>query len=302
METRGADLHGVSVLGSSPALAAWWVLSRAFLWGLLCGFDCGLKSFVVIRVVLDSEVWTHGLGGSCEADELRGLDHVLDPGKLGNRTVLRFDLRGHGRSAGAHDPARGHEQYTWPELAKDLRRAAADSVSRCFYGGEALGAAVALHAAVAATSTGSVDAPPGLVLMRPPQALAQVARGVVDAAWQDQMRQLAATLEKQGFEALEAMEKADNGPLLNGAASFTEADLEQLFALRRAMGKVGGPVFHERQVRSDKLCQRTSLKHPSELERADASGASGDARGRCARTCGVSAAGPAADRPPEGDA
>ncbi|CAE7525796.1 unnamed protein product [Symbiodinium natans] len=202
VETRGADLHGVSVLGSSPAL-----------------------------------VWTHGLGGSCEADELRGLDHVLDPGKLGNRTVLRFDLRGHGRSAGAHDPARGHEQYTWPELAKDLRRAAADSVSRCFYGGEALGAAVALHAAVAATSTGSVDAPPGLVLMRPPQALAQVARGVVDAAWQDQMRQLAATLEKQGFEALEAMEKADNGPLLNGAASFTEADLEQLFALRRAMGK-----------------------------------------------------------------
>ena len=167
-----------------------------------------------------AQVWAHGLGGSCEADNARGLQHILNPAKLGNRTVLRLDLRGHGRSADAHDPARGFEQYTWPELAKDLRRAAAESVSRCFYGGEGLGAAVALHAAVAATATGSVDAPPGLVLMRPPKALSQVARGEVDTAWQENLRRFASLLESQGFEALEGQEREDAQPLLNGASAL----------------------------------------------------------------------------------
>jgi len=204
VETQAAELHGVSVLGSSPAL-----------------------------------VWAHGLGGSSKADDARGIEEILDPGKLGNRTVLRLDLRGHGRSAGAHDPGRGQQQYTWPELAKDLRRAAADSVSRCFYGGEALGAAVALHAAVAATATGSVDAPPGLVLMRPPLALAQVARGEADSAWQELLLRQAATLEAEGFEGLEALEAAQSGrPLLNGAAAFfADPNVEQLCTLRRAMSK-----------------------------------------------------------------
>ena len=186
------------------------------------------------------EVWAHGLGGSCEADEARGLEHILDPSKLGNRTVLRLDLRGHGRSADAHDPAKGHQQYMWPELAKDLRRAAADSVSRCFYGGEALGAAVALHAAVAATATGSVDAPPGLVLMRPPRALSQVTRGEADADWQEKMRGYASVLEDRGFEALELEE--EGGPsLLNGeSVLFADPSVkQQLRLLRRAMGKAG---------------------------------------------------------------
>lgn len=94
----------------------------------------------------DSEVWSHGLGGCCESDEIRGIGSILDPAKLG-RTVLRLDLRGHGRSKSAHERCEGKQsqqyyQYLWSELAKDLRRAAADSVSRSFFGGEGLGAAV----------------------------------------------------------------------------------------------------------------------------------------------------------------
>ena len=199
------------------------------------------------------EVWAHGLGGSCEADDARGVEEILDPGKLGNRTVLRLDLRGHGRSAGAHDPGRRQQQYTWPELAKDLRRAAADSVSRCFYGGEALGAAVALHAAVAATATGSVDAPPGLVLMRPPLALAQVARGEADSAWQEQLLRQAATLEAEGFEGLEALEATQSGrPLLNGAAAFfADPNVEQLCTLRRTMSKASFAKSSQRPWISD---------------------------------------------------
>ncbi|CAE8634978.1 unnamed protein product, partial [Polarella glacialis] len=149
-------------------------------------------------------VWAHGLGSSVASDERRGVCDILNPRILG-RTVLRVDLRGHGLSAAAHDPSRGAEQYTWPELGKDLRKAAAASLSRGYFGGEAMGAAVALDAAVAATASGSSDAPPGLVLMRPPAALAQLVKGgSVTDAWRQRLEEAAQRLESGGFDALEA--------------------------------------------------------------------------------------------------
>lgn len=184
VEASAGNLRGLSLIGSSPGL-----------------------------------VWAHGLGGSCASDDARGISNVLDPRRL-NRSVLRLDLRGHGRSAAAHDPSRGTEQYTWPELARDYRQAAAASLSRAFFGGEAMGAAVALDAAVAASVSGSSDAPPGLVLMRPPAALAQLMRdGSIDAAWKDQLEKAASALDDDGFAGLESFETSSSYSLLDGAAA-----------------------------------------------------------------------------------
>lgn len=173
--TSAGDLQGVCVIGPTPGI-----------------------------------VWAHSVGGSCEADEVRGLNEVIKPRAL-RRTVLRLDLRGHGRSAGAHDPARGFEQYAWEQLAKDMRIASRASLSRAFFGGEGSGAAVALHAATAAAVSGSVDAPPGLVLMRPPAGIADDA---ADSAWRRRSLLAAAALEAGGWEALEALQCGAGGLLV----------------------------------------------------------------------------------------
>ena len=197
VETRAANLCGVHVLSSSPAL-----------------------------------VWAHGLGGCCESDEKRGIGSILNPSKLG-RTVLRLDLRGHGRSKAAHDEETAWQQYTWSELAKDLRRAAADSVSRSFFGGEGLGAAVALEAAIAAQSSGSIDAPPGLVLMRPPEM------GEMREELREELRRVADLVEGDGFGALECMEEAQTLFWNPASAAFSGVSKQELQQVRRGMDKAG---------------------------------------------------------------
>ena len=159
------------------------------------------------------------------------------------RTVLRLDLRGHGRSKSTHESGPDcHAQYVWSELAKDLRRAAADSVSRSFFGGEGLGAAVALEAAIAAQATNSIDAPPGLVLMRPPQMLADVAKGSVDQALVEEIHRVADLVAAGGFNSLEEEETVDKAPFLDGAAAiFSNVNKEELQRLRRAMDKAIHP-------------------------------------------------------------
>lgn len=167
----------------------------------------------------------------------------MDPAKLG-RTVLRLDLRGHGRSKSAHEnlDQDGHKQYLWSELAKDMRRAAADSVSRSFFGGEALGAAVALEAAIAAQASNSIDAPPGLVLMRPPQMLADVAKGSVDPALLQEIRRIADLVMTDGFDALDKEETGERAPFLDGAvATFSSVTKGELQRLRRTMDKATDP-------------------------------------------------------------
>lgn len=201
-ETKAGNLYGVQKIGTSPGL-----------------------------------VWAHGLGGSVAADELRGLGELLDPRRMGGRSVLRLDLRGHGRSLAAHDASLGASQYEWQELAKDMRRASQAALSRGFFGGEAMGAAVALHAAVAAAASGSKDAPPGLVMMRPSAALALAASGRgAPAAWRVHLAAVAAAAESGGMTAVEALE-AQGPSLLDGAGALyagPEASLA-LAAFRRSM-------------------------------------------------------------------
>lgn len=135
--------------------------------GVLCGLAAG-----EVRPGLPTLIWAHGLGGSCAADEARGLGALLCPELLGDSRLLRLDLRGHGRSVASHEAARAADQYTWPALAGDLLSAArADAAAAAplaqplLFGGEGSGAAVALHAA---TTARGKEVPAGLVLMRPP--------------------------------------------------------------------------------------------------------------------------------------
>lgn len=188
-------------------------------------------------------VWAHGVGGSCAADDLRGVGAILNPQVLG-RTVLRLDLRGHGRSAGAHDVEQGTSQYTWTALARDLRIASQAALSRAFFGGEAMGAAVALQAAMTATATGSRDAPPGLILMRPPALLApgDAAAGAHSAALRRRLLAAAEAAEAGGMESVEAYEAEEGAAVLDGAAVVYsggtgggDADASALLACRRAM-------------------------------------------------------------------
>ena len=146
--------------------------------------------------------------------------------------MLRLDLRGHGRSKAAHEEETTWQQYVWSELAKDLRRAAADSVSRSFFGGEGLGAAVALEAAIAAQSSGSIDAPPGLVLMRPPER-------EIREELREELCRVADLVEDHGFGALEKEEEEREGSLsLNlAAAAFSGVSKQELQQLRRGMDK-----------------------------------------------------------------
>lgn len=171
-------------------------------------------------------------------DSLRGLDDILSPSVLG-RSVVRLDLRGHGLSAEVHDSSQGASQYTWSELAKDYRRASHSSLSRAFFGGEAMGAAVALHAAVGATSSGSKDAPPGLVLMRPADALAAAVAGRAPPDnWIDGLNEAASITESEGLEGLEAHEAKTKRYFSDGfgaiySAENHEADAAALNGLRR---------------------------------------------------------------------
>ncbi|CAJ1459863.1 unnamed protein product, partial [Effrenium voratum] len=83
VETRAGPLSGISLVSSSPAL-----------------------------------VWCHGLGGSVASDELRGIGDILTLD--GRRTVLRLDLRGHGRSAAAHENDEGGRSSQSPETCRAI--------------------------------------------------------------------------------------------------------------------------------------------------------------------------------------
>jgi len=111
-------------------------------------------------------LWGHGLMGSMAQEDAAGM--LPWEGLDDEFRVVRWDARGHGRSDSTHDP----EDYRWEELAADLW-ALADrlEVERAVVGGVSMGAATALHAAVAAPSRVR-----GLVLMAPPTAWGSRAR------------------------------------------------------------------------------------------------------------------------------
>jgi pimeloyl-ACP methyl ester carboxylesterase len=110
-----------------------------------------------------SFLWAHGLTSSrAREDRVGWFDWRA---ALPGWRVVRYDARGHGRSA----PGPGPDAYRWPTLARDLV-AVADALDLdrpLVAGGASMGCATVLHAAVADPSC--VDA---LVLAIPPTAWA----------------------------------------------------------------------------------------------------------------------------------
>jgi pimeloyl-ACP methyl ester carboxylesterase len=135
-------------------------------------------------------MWGHGLTSSSAQEDQAGL-RLWDPLREGWE-VIRVDARGHGASEGATDPF----VYRWSELAADaLALADALGHERITMGGASMGAAVALHAAVAAPER--IDA---MVLMIPPTAWA------TRAAQASRYRASADLAEREGLAALAAAE------------------------------------------------------------------------------------------------
>ena len=134
--------------------------------------------------------WGHGLTSSSGQEDAAGL-RLWDPLRDAWE-VIRVDARGHGASSAGTDP----QAYRWSELAADAL-ALADALGhpRFAIGGASMGAAVALHAAVAAPARVSA-----LVLMIPPTAWA------TRPAQAARYRASAELAEREGLAALAAAE------------------------------------------------------------------------------------------------
>lgn len=131
----------------------------------------------------------HGLTSSRWREAALGLDLVAD---LPDRTAIRYDARGHGRSTGRARPA----DYTWPNLADDLF-AVLDRLcpDEPVHGvGPSMGTGTLLHAAIAAPERFS-----GLTLVIPPTAWAT--RPAQRVAYLD----AADLVERRGVDAFVAL-------------------------------------------------------------------------------------------------
>ena len=170
--------------------------------------------------------WGHGVT-SCSADEDRlGLRLWSELGA--GWQVVRIDARGHGASQRETDP----DTLRWPELAADwLALADAFGHQRLVAAGASMGAATAIHAAVAAPER--VEA---LVLMIPPTAWK------TRAAQCDRYIAGALLAERDGVDALvQAEAKSPPIPLFEGLldpveaarARFGHMDAESLPAILR---------------------------------------------------------------------
>lgn len=153
-------------------------------------------------------LWGHGLTSSAEQEDRAGL-RLWDELREGWE-VVRVDARGHGASSTGLDPF----AYRWSELAADeLALVSALGHERFVAGGASMGAATALHAAVAAPER--VEA---LVLMIPPTAWAtRAAQGFKYVA-------AAELVESQGKDALVAAEAAQP-PIPIFAGLFDPAEM-----------------------------------------------------------------------------
>ena len=161
-------------------------------------------------------VWTHGFTSSIAGEDASGLGAWLRA--LPETRLVRYDARGHGRSA----PARDEAGQTWRALAADLLElVAALSLERPIAGGASMGTATALHAAVRDANAFS-----GLVLLVPPTAWE------TRKAQADLYRAGAALVEARGVGAyLDAMRASFRERPMPG---FSEEMQEALLAELRA--------------------------------------------------------------------
>lgn len=137
-------------------------------------------------------VQLHGLTSSRARDAGLGLD--LSSAALRNR-VIRYDARGHGASAGDHDP----RSYTWSALALDLLALIdAESPTEAVHGvGQSMGAATLLHAALAQ-----------------PHRFASLVLGIPPTAWASRVPQ------RRVYAAnADLIERSGVGPLLEADRS-----------------------------------------------------------------------------------
>lgn len=173
-------------------------------------------------------VWTHGFTSSMDAEDALGMSALFRalPGTL----LVRYDARGHGRSA----PGRDEQASAWPALAEDLLELCDRlALERPIAGGASMGVATSLCAAVRAPRRFA-----GLVLVMPPtawdtrKAQADLYRGgamLVEArgveGYLDALREAFRARPIPGFD--EAMQEK----LLDGMRGKTA---EQLIQLLRA--------------------------------------------------------------------
>jgi pimeloyl-ACP methyl ester carboxylesterase len=134
-------------------------------------------------------IWGHGLMASMAAEDLAnwfGWQQVIDLAQ-----VIRYDARGHGTSGASASPT----DYTWPRLADDMLTIADQlGVDRFVAGGQSMGCATALYAALAAPHRTQA-----LILATPPTAWET--RSEQSAMYE----QMAALVESQGTAGLAAM-------------------------------------------------------------------------------------------------
>ena len=105
-------------------------------------------------------IWTHGFTSSIDSENESGMDALF--GALPGVQMVRYDARGHGRSAAAREDADG----AWHALAGDLLElCGALGLARPVSGGVSMGTATTLHAALRAP-----DAFAAMVLLMPPTA------------------------------------------------------------------------------------------------------------------------------------
>ncbi len=161
-------------------------------------------------------VWTHGFTSSMEAEDALGVSAWLDA--LPATTLVRYDARGHGRSAAGRDDAAS----AWPALATDLLELCdALALERPIAGGASMGVATSLHAAIRAPKRFAA-----LVLFMPPTGWD------TRKAQADLYRGGAALVDAQGVEGyLNAMRIAFRARPIPG---FDEAMQEKMLDAMRA--------------------------------------------------------------------
>jgi 3-oxoadipate enol-lactonase len=149
-------------------------------------------------------LYGHGLTSSTAQD---GGSGMFDWDRLAARhRIVRWDARGHGRSAGTPEP----DTYRWDNLARDLLALAdALGIERFRAGGVSMGAATALHAAVLAP-----DRVTALVLVLAPTAYE------TRAAQGDLYRAGAALVDREGLDVY--VELMRNSPVPEIMSEFAE--------------------------------------------------------------------------------
>jgi len=161
-------------------------------------------------------VWTHGFTSSMESEDALGMSALFRA--LPGTRLIRYDARGHGRSA----PGRDEAASAWPALATDLLELCDRlALARPIAGGASMGVATSLHAALREPSRFA-----GLVLFMPPTAW-QTRRAQADL-----YRGGAMLVEARGVEGyLHAMREAFRARPIPG---FDEAMQEKMLDGMRA--------------------------------------------------------------------